>query len=129
MTAATVSAMIAEARQNIGNLSPDEVQDRLGRPGVVLVDLREPQERALRGAIPGALHVPRGMLEFNADAATPYYMAEFQPNADVVLYCASGGRSALAGAVLKQMGFERVSHLDGGFGAWVDSGHQVEDVE
>ena len=74
------------------------------------------------GVIPGAAHAPRGMLEFYADPTSPYHRKEFDPARRVVLHCASGGRSALAADTLKQMGYQNVAHLDGGFKALEGAG-------
>ena len=91
------------------------------RGEAVLIDLREPEERAQNGAIPGAVHAPRGMLEFYADPTSPYHRPEFDPDRRVILHCASGGRSALAAAMLQQLGYARVAHLDGGLKAWKEA--------
>ena len=117
----TVKDLVQKARQSIQNLPPQAVQ-REAQAGVLLVDLRESEERARSGAIPGAVHVPRGMLEFHADPASPYHKKELEPSRRVILYCASGGRSALAGAALKELGYRDVAHLDGGFKAWTEAG-------
>lgn len=117
--------LVAEARKEIETLSIAEMMRELGRPDALLVDLREPAERAEHGTIPGALAAPRGMLEFYADPAMPYHKKELDPARRVLLYCASGGRSALAAATLGRMGFPRVAHLDGGFRAWKDAGGEV----
>lgn len=124
-TKTSVKDLIAEARSTIENLPVDEMARALEAPDVVLVDLREPGERVEQGTIPGALAAPRGMLEFYADPATPYHKKELDPSLRVLLYCASGGRSALAGATLKRLGFSRVAHLDGGFKAWRESGRET----
>lgn len=123
-----VMDLVAEAKEKIENLTPAEVAAELENQGAVLVDLREPEERTAQGAIPGAIHAPRGMLEFYADASTPYHREEFDPAARIVLYCASGGRSALACSALKELGFRDVAHLDGGFKGWVATGNPVEEV-
>jgi rhodanese-related sulfurtransferase len=118
----TAARLVAEARQRVENLTPEQVAAELEAGSLVLVDLREPEERAQSGAIPGALHAPRGMLEFYADPASPYHRAELDPARRTILYCASGGRSALAAEALMQLGFTRVAHLDGGLKAWIASG-------
>lgn len=123
MTAETVAGMIAEARQQIENLTPDAARREYIVSDVVLVDIRESEERALHGAIPGAIHAPRGMLEFYADSTSPYHREEFDPEQRLILYCASGGRSALGASALRQLGFRRVAHLDGGYTAWRAAGH------
>lgn len=125
MTRETLKDIIADARTKIDNLPPEEMARALEGKDVLLVDLREPAERAEHGTIPGALAAPRGMLEFYADPGTPYHKTEFDPARRVLLYCASGGRSALAGATLRRLGFDRVAHLDGGFKAWKGAGREV----
>lgn len=128
-TRESVKDLIADARTKIENLPAGDMARALEAHDVLLVDLREPGERAEHGTIPGALAAPRGMLEFYADPATPYYKKEFDPSRHVLLYCASGGRSALAGATLKRLGFARVAHLDGGFKAWKEAGREIVPVQ
>jgi rhodanese-related sulfurtransferase len=118
MTGKTVGQLVAEAKGRIENLSPDQVAAEMKRPGTAVIDLREPEERAQHGAIPGAAHAPRGMLEFYADPTSAYHRPEFDPARRTILYCASGGRSALAVEALRQLGYGNVAHLDGGFKAW-----------
>lgn len=118
--------MVAEAKKRVENLSPEQVAQELEQGEVVLIDLRESEERRQQGVIPNAVHAPRGMLEFYADATTPYHRAEFDPERRIVLHCASGGRSALAADTLQQMGYTHVAHLDGGFKAWKERGYPVE---
>lgn len=113
-----VSEMVSTARSQIRNLTVDELAAAIERPGVVLLDVREPTEVAAGGVIPGAILAPRGMLEFHADPGSPYHLAQLQPDRPVILYCKSGARSALAAATLKNMGYEDVAHLDGGIAAW-----------
>lgn len=125
MVMITAASLVAEAKSRIQNLTPTEVQAELGRNGTVLVDIREANELAENGLIPGAVHAPRGMLEFYADPTTPYYRAEFDPERRIILACASGGRSALAADRLRQMGFANVAHLDGGLKAWKEQGLPV----
>ncbi len=126
--AKTAAEMVAEAKQRIANLSVDEVASEVADGEALLVDLREPGERAQFGAIPGAVHAPRGMLEFWADPTSAYHRAEFDPGRRVILHCAGGGRSALAADTLRQMGYTNVGHLEGGFAAWKDAGQPVEDA-
>lgn len=122
MEMVTAAGLVAEAKARIQNLSPAQVQAELDRGGVVLIDLREINELAENGIIPGSVHAPRGMLEFYADPTSPYYRAEFDPNRRIILACASGGRSALAADRLQQMGYRNVAHLDGGLRAWKEHG-------
>jgi rhodanese-related sulfurtransferase len=127
-TPKTAAQMVAAAKQRVQNLTPEQVEVELARGDAVLVDLRESEERAQTGAIPNAMHAPRGMLEFYADPTSPYHRQEFDPNRRVILHCASGGRSALAAETLQQMGYTNVAHLDGGIRAWQESGRPVEQV-
>ena len=124
----TVAAMVAAAKQQITNLSPAQVADEMAGGDALLVDLRESVERQ-GGAIPGALHAPRGMLEFYADPASPYHRPEFAPARRIILYCASGGRSALGAVALQSLGYTDVAHLDGGFKGWREHGQPVELVQ
>ena len=94
--------------------------------GATLIDLREAEELKQNGKIPGSVHAPRGMLEFYADASLPYHKPEFNKDKRIILHCASGGRSTLAAATLKQMGYQNVAHLDGGINSWKESGMPVE---
>jgi rhodanese-related sulfurtransferase len=127
--APSVKDLIAEARTQIDNLPCPAMAKALEASDVLLVDLREPAERTQNGTIPGALAAPRGMLEFYADPSMPYYKPEFQRSRRILLYCASGGRSALAGASLRRLGYDRVASLDGGFKAWKESGLEVAPVQ
>jgi rhodanese-related sulfurtransferase len=110
--------MISAARAQIRNLTVDELAAELQNPDIVLIDVRESDEVAADGVIPGAITAPRGMLEFHADPASPYHLDELRPDRPVVVYCKSGGRSALAAATLATMGYRQVAHLDGGMTAW-----------
>src|SRR5690606_14562045 len=110
----TVAEMVAEAKSRVRSLSPSEVAAARDG-GTLLVDLREPEERAAKGTIAGAVFAPRGMLEFWADPSSPYHRPEFDPEAQIILYCASGGRSALAATLLEEMGYGQVAHLEAGW--------------
>lgn len=125
MTAKTAAQLVQDAKAGIENLSPDQVEAELASGRAMLVDVRDAPERA-NGAIPGAVHASRGMLEFYADPSSPYHKPEFDPGKRVILHCASGGRSALAAQTLKAMGYGDVAHLDGGFKAWQAAGKPVE---
>ena len=120
--------MVAEAKGRVENLTPEQVAAEIEGGGVALVDIREDDERQRDGAIPGAVRAPRGMLEFWADPTSPYHREEFDPARRTVLYCASGGRSALAADTLQGMGYGNVAHLDGGIKGWREGGHPVEEV-
>lgn len=122
----TAAEMVAEAKKRVENLDVEETARELDAGDALLVDIREPAERAQTGAIPGAVAAPRGMLEFWADPTSPYHREEFQPASRIILHCASGGRSALAASTLQDLGYERVAHMDGGFKAWKEAGRPVE---
>lgn len=117
------------AKENIENLSVDALKAELAdNPNLELLDIRELQERVDLGTIPGARHVPRGMLEFWADPKSPYYRDYFTEDARLVLFCAGGGRSALAATALIDMGFTNVAHLEAGFSGWQKAEEPIEDV-
>lgn len=121
----TAGGMVADAKTKVQNLNAAQVSEEL-KQGATLVDLRESEERARDGTIPGAIHAPRGMLEFYADPTSPYHRPEFVPDKRTILHCASGGRSALAADLLQQMGYRDVGHLDGGFKAWKEQGQPIQ---
>ncbi len=123
--AVTVATLVAEAKSRIENLTADDVAAELAAGTALLVDLREEDERTRVGTIPEAIPAPRGMLEFWADPTSPYHRPEFDPEARIILVCASGGRSALGADTLRMLGFGRVAHLDGGVKAWIASGRPV----
>lgn len=125
MTALTASNMVAEAKGRVENLTPEETAQELER-GALVVDIREEDELRRDGRIPGAVISPRGMLEFWVDPTSPYHREEFQPDRRIVLYCASGGRSALAADTMQRMGYSQVAHMDGGLKAWKEQGRPVE---
>jgi rhodanese-related sulfurtransferase len=124
--AKTAAELVKEAKQRVTNLSVDDVAAELDVGDVVLVDVREPEEREQHGSIAGAVPAPRGMLEFWADPSSPYHRPEFDPNRRIIVHCASGGRSALAADMLQQLGYGNVAHLDGGLTAWKSAGKPVE---
>ena len=125
MTPKTSQDLVNETKQGIENLSPAEVQAELAT-GVLLMDIREPEELTQAGKIAGSIHAPRGLLEFYADPAAPSYKKEFEKGKRIILQCAAGARSALAVKTLLQMGYEDVAHLDGGLKAWKEAGLPVE---
>jgi rhodanese-related sulfurtransferase len=121
----TAAEMVTEAKNRVENLTVDETAQELERGEALLVDIREPAERAETGSIEGAVEAPRGMLEIWADPTSPYHRAEFEPSRRIILHCASGGRSALAAAMLQDLGYERAAHMDGGLKAWKEAGRPV----
>lgn len=121
----TLAQLVAEANASIETLSATDAIAAHGAGKVVTIDLREASELATSGHIPDALHVPRGLLEFYADAASPMHKGEFSSGKPLLLYCASGGRSALAAKTLMDMGLTNVAHIAGGFGAWQGAGGKI----
>jgi rhodanese-related sulfurtransferase len=116
----SVVDMIGEARARIELVTPEAVSNEMATGDPILVDVREPVEWERH--IAGALQVPRGLLEFVADPASPRHNDELRPSRRVIVYCASGARAALATLALKEMGYENVANMDGGLKAWIDSG-------
>lgn len=127
MATKSATDLVKEAKQKIDNLTPAQIKEELEKGNVTLIDIRESEELKQSGKIPGSVHAPRGMLEFYADPSLPYHKPEFNKDKRIILHCASGGRSALATETLKQMGYENVAHLDGGFKAWKEAGMPVDE--
>lgn len=109
----TVARMVAEAKEHVETLPVERVAAEIEGGEALLIDVREEDERLLEGALPNAMHVPRGMLELSADPASPLHREEFDPEDRLILYCSSGSRSALGAYTLKRMGYAKVAHLDG----------------
>lgn len=126
----TLEKMLAAANAEITAVSAAEAIAMAQKPNYLLVDLRDIRELARDGRVEGALHCPRGMLEFWIDPASPYHKEAFaRPDTTYVLFCAGGLRSALAAKTAQDMGLERVVHIKGGFGAWVQENGPVEKLE
>ena len=125
----SIFSVVNEAKKNIENLSVAELKEELAaNPDLLLLDIRELQERVDLGTVPGSKHAPRGMLEFWADPQSPYFRDYFTENRRTILFCAGGGRSVLAVIALKEMGFTDVAHLEEGFTGWQKAAEPVEDV-
>jgi rhodanese-related sulfurtransferase len=125
--AKTAAQLVAEAKASIENLTAEQVAQEIASGDVLVVDIREPEERRTNGAIAGSVSAPRGMLEFYADPTSAYHKEGFDPDRRVILHCASGGRSALAVKTLQELGYSNIAHLDKGFNGWKEQGHPVED--
>ncbi len=126
-----VFAETQSLKAEIENLSVEQLESEMAavaREEVLLVDLREIQEVVDLGTIPGAKHVARGMLEFWADPASPYYRDYFEEDNRIVVFCAGGGRSVYAVRALQDMGFKDVAHLEVGFNGWRKAEQPVQDV-
>jgi rhodanese-related sulfurtransferase len=122
---ASVKQMVEAANAAVPRVTPAEVKAMIAKGNTVVIDVRDAPEVEKTGKIQGALHISRGMLEFRADADTPYHDKNLTKDKTVILYCASGGRAALGGKVLKDMGYARVFNL-GAFKDWAESGGAVD---
>jgi rhodanese-related sulfurtransferase len=120
-----VKQMIEDANADVQRISPAEAREMIAKGDVLVVDVRDAPEIERSGKIKGAVNVSRGMLEFRADPASPYHDKSFDPGKPVIVYCASGGRSALSGKTLKALGYGKVYNL-GAFKDWVESGGAIE---
>lgn len=130
MAIKNIFAEVEKVKEGLENLGIEDLEKELAEnDNLLLVDIREIQERVDLGTIPGAKHAPRGMLEFWADPASPYYRDWFTEDKRIVVFCAGGGRSAFAAQALKDMGFSDVAHLEPGFNGWAKAGKPVEDVK
>jgi rhodanese-related sulfurtransferase len=122
--AASVKQMIEAANAVVPRITPAQAREMITKGDTLVVDVRDAPEVEKSGKVAGSVHVSRGMLEFRADPESPYHDNNFA-NKTLILYCASGGRSALAGKVLKDMGYDRVYNL-GAFKEWAESGGAVD---
>jgi len=114
----TVKMLVAEAKEQTNSISPADAHDRQQAGDAILIDIRDIRELQRDGRINGAFHAPRGMLEFWADPDSPYHKDIFATEGELVLFCASSWRSALAAKTLQDMGFSNIIDLEGGFTAW-----------
>jgi len=110
--------LLAQAKAEVDTISVQDFAYIEDAPNTVVVDVRDLVERETDGAIPGSIHVSRGMLEFHADPESPAYLVALDPDERLIVYCGTGGRSVLAAKTLKDIGFPEVASLAGGFAAW-----------
>lgn len=122
-------AQIEQAEAQIETLNIEQARELLSDDATVFVDVRDVRELWREGKIPGAVHAPRGMLEFWVDPDSPYYRPVFAPGKRFIFYCNKGWRSALATQTVQAMGLQPVAHIGGGFSAWVKANAPVEAVE
>lgn len=120
----TLNDMMAAANAAVPKVTPEEARALMAQ-GALVVDVRDAPEVEKSGKIAGALHVSRGMLEFRADPASPYHDKTFGKDKTIIVYCASGGRSALSGKTLKDLGYSDVRNL-GAFKDWAESGGAID---
>ena len=123
--AKSVKDLLAEANASVPKLSPADAAERMRSGDVLVVDVRDPTEVQQSGKLKGAVAVSRGMLEFRADPESPYHHSVFQKDKTILVHCASGGRSALAGKTLQEMGYTSVFNI-GGFKDLVEAGIDTE---
>ena len=121
----SVKQLMEAANAAVSKITPAQARDMIGHGNTLVVDVRDAGEVEKTGKIVGATNVSRGMLEFRADPESPYHDKAFARDKTVILYCASGGRSALAGKALKDMGYTQVFNL-GAFKDWTESGGAVD---
>lgn len=121
----SVMDLIAEAKAVVPTIEPKDLLEIMTDENVLIIDVRDHPEVVATGKIEGALHVPRGVLEFQADEATPHFDPRFSKDKTIVLYCASGGRSALCGQALLALGYQDVRSL-GAFKDWTCGGGPIE---
>lgn len=122
----SIMDMVGKAKAVVPTILVDEAMALLGRDGVLFLDVRDDNEIAASGRIRGALHISRGMLEFKADKDAPMHDPKLSAAKTVIVYCATGGRSALAGKTLKDLGYVDVRNL-GAFNSWLDADGETEE--
>jgi rhodanese-related sulfurtransferase len=123
----SLKQMMEAANAAVPRITPAQAREMIAQGNTLVVDVRDAPELEKSGKVAGAVHVSRGMLEFRADPESPYHDKNFTKDKTVILYCASGGRSALSGKLLKDLGYDRVYNL-GAFKDWAESGSAVEKV-
>ncbi len=123
----SIKEMLAAANASVPRVDRDEAMTLIKDKNALVVDVRDLPELQASGKVTGAVHVSRGMLEFRADPDSPYHNPAFNRDRPVIVYCASGGRSALAGKVLQELGYRDVRNL-GAFKDWAEKGGPVEMV-
>ncbi|MBL4613391.1 MAG: rhodanese-like domain-containing protein [Magnetovibrio sp.] len=121
----TILELMAEANAMVPSISPQELTSIMGQDDVLVVDVRDAPELIGTGKVQGALNISRGMLEFRADETLKSHHMAFSKDKTIVLYCASGGRSALCGKALLDLGYQDVRNL-GGFQGWVEAGGAID---
>ena len=123
--ATNVKQLLEQANSIVPRISPAELGEMEKRTDILIVDVRDAPEIELSGKVAGAVHVSRGMLEFRADPDSPYHDKNFSKDKTIIVYCASGGRSALSGKTLKDLGYEHVYNL-GAFKDWAEAGGKID---
>ena len=128
MTIKSSKTLVDEAMNQVKTLNTVEAKELFDKNLCTLIDIRDIRELQKEGSIEGAVHIPRGMLEFWMDPDSPYYRPEkFGEDKKLILFCAGGMRSALATKTLKDMGFKNAAHIEGGFAAMMSSGFKLKE--
>ena len=126
MSVKTIQNLVSEAMSEIKTIDAGEAYQMVQNKNCNLVDIRESNELENTGSVEGAIHIPRGMLEVYLDPNSPIFQnGQIDKNKEFVLFCAGGVRSALAVKSLKDMGYQKVSHIDGGFGSIATSKFKI----
>jgi rhodanese-related sulfurtransferase len=123
--ATSVKQLLEAANAAVPRITPAQAKEMIAKGNTLVVDVRDAPEVAQSGKVAGAVHVSRGMLEFRADPELPSHDKNFSKGKTVIVYCASGGRSALSGKLLKDLGYDKVYNL-GAFKDWADAGGAVD---
>jgi len=123
--ATSVKQLMEAANAVVPKITPAQAREMIAKGNTLVVDVRDAPELAKSGKVAGAVHHSRGMLEFRVDPESPYYDKNFAKDKTIIVYCASGGRSALAGKMLKDMGYSQVYNM-GVFKDWADNGGPIE---
>jgi len=119
--------LISEAAEEVNTYSTADAIERFGDDSVTFVDVRDTSELIENGEIPGAVHAPRGMLEFHIDPESPFFIDSFGDDSEFIFVCAVGSRSILAAQRAKEMGLDRVANIEGGFNAWKEASGPVDE--
>ena len=123
--ATSLKQLMEAANAAVPKITPAQAREMIGKGNTLVVDVRDAPEVEQSGTIAGAVHVSRGMLEFRADPESPYHDKNFSKDKTVILYCASGGRSALAAKALKDLGYGQVYNV-GAFKDWAEAGGAID---
>jgi len=121
-----VKSLVAKAKSETKAVTPQQAFDQLRARTAILIDIRDIRELQREGQIDGAFHAPRGMLEFWADPQSPYHKEVFAQAGNLILFCASSWRSALAAKTLQDMGMTNIFDMEGGFNGWKSAGLPIE---
>jgi len=121
----TVKDMLAAANAAVPRITPEQAREMIAKGNTLVVDVRDAPEVQASGKVAGAVHVSRGLLEFRADPELPSHDKNFAKDKNVIVYCASGGRSALSGKLLKDLGYVHVYNL-GAFKDWAEGGGSID---